>query len=152
VYVDLRQKRSKRGKVGLLALTALMAHLLGQKMASYLDIARQVVAQLRGVDPPQEQRHDDRAEQPDPFADWVRRPDCHGRMGWEAPDLADWQRWWGRFDFDGLPEVPEGFCLGETAKPAPEDCAPCVPAGVVDTKHLGDNRPVQEHFRGFGRV
>ena len=19
-----------------------------------------------------------------PFADWVHRPDCHGRMGWEA--------------------------------------------------------------------
>jgi hypothetical protein len=23
------------------------------------------------------------------FADWVRRPDAHGRMGWQAPDLPE---------------------------------------------------------------
>ena len=48
-----------------------------------------------------------------PFANWVRRLDCHGRMGWEAPDLPEWQRWWARCDFDDLPPVPEGFRLGE---------------------------------------
>ncbi|MEN6558053.1 MAG: hypothetical protein ABFC54_07725 [Thermoguttaceae bacterium] len=25
----------------------------------------------------------------DPFADWVYRPDSEGRMGWQAPDLAE---------------------------------------------------------------
>jgi hypothetical protein len=25
----------------------------------------------------------------EPFAAWVRRPDAHGRMGWEAPDLPE---------------------------------------------------------------
>jgi len=24
-----------------------------------------------------------------PFAEWVLRPDCHGRMGWQAPGLAE---------------------------------------------------------------
>ena len=24
-----------------------------------------------------------------PFADWVLRPDCHGRMGWQAPGLPE---------------------------------------------------------------
>ena len=32
------------------------------------------------------------------FADWVRRPDCHGHMGWEAPDLPE------HVPFDSLPE------------------------------------------------
>ena len=31
------------------------------------------------------------------FADWVRRPDFHGRMGWKAPDLPE------VMPFDDLP-------------------------------------------------
>jgi hypothetical protein len=31
------------------------------------------------------------------FADWVRRPDARGRMGWEAPDLPE------AVDVDALP-------------------------------------------------
>ena len=37
------------------------------------------------------------------FADWVLRPDCHGRMGWEAPDLPEADRWWAHCMFDDLP-------------------------------------------------
>jgi len=43
------------------------------------------------------------------FADWVRRPDAHGRMGWEAPDLPERDRWWARRDFDDLP-LPIAGC------------------------------------------
>ena len=32
-----------------------------------------------------------------PFTDWVLRPDSHGRMGWEAPDLPE------AVPFDDLP-------------------------------------------------
>jgi len=28
------------------------------------------------------------------FPRWVRRPDVSGRMGWEAPDLPERERWW----------------------------------------------------------
>ncbi|MBU4271714.1 MAG: hypothetical protein KKE86_08120 [Planctomycetes bacterium] len=38
-----------------------------------------------------------------PFADWVLRPDAHGRMGWVAPDLPESDRWWATADFDDLP-------------------------------------------------
>ena len=34
------------------------------------------------------------------FADWIRRPDASGRMGWEAPDLPERKRW------EQLPELP----------------------------------------------
>ena len=43
------------------------------------------------------------------FADWVRRPDCHGRMGWEAPGLPESDRWWAWCDFDDLP-LPGPAC------------------------------------------
>jgi hypothetical protein len=43
------------------------------------------------------------------FADWVRRPDAHGRMGWEAPDLPESDRWWAWCDFDALP-LPGAGC------------------------------------------
>jgi len=38
-----------------------------------------------------------------PFADWVLRPDCNGRLGWEAPGLPEEDRWWARAEFDDLP-------------------------------------------------
>jgi hypothetical protein len=38
------------------------------------------------------------------FALWVRRRDCHGRMGWEAPGLPESDRWWAYCDLDALPE------------------------------------------------
>ena len=41
-----------------------------------------------------------------PFVDWVCRPDCHGRNGWGAADLAESDRWRARCDFDDLPVVP----------------------------------------------
>jgi len=40
------------------------------------------------------------------FSGWVRRPDRRGRMGYEAPGLAELARWWVRRDFDELPEQP----------------------------------------------
>jgi hypothetical protein len=85
-----------------------------------------------------------------PFAGWVQRPDCHGRMGWEAPNLPEWQRWWARCDFDDLPAPSDGLCLDDMAKPALEDCARCVSGGPVDTLDLSQRRPVQRHLRGFG--
>jgi hypothetical protein len=86
------------------------------------------------------------------FADWVRRPDCHGRMGWETPDLPEAERWWARCDFDDLPEVPEGFSMGELPKPAPPLPRRGVSGGMVDTLDLGDNRPLQGQLRGFAGV
>ncbi len=48
-----------------------------------------------------------------PFNGWVRRQDCTGRMGWEAPELPEADRWWVRCTFDDLPEVPDGFQFGK---------------------------------------
>jgi hypothetical protein len=86
------------------------------------------------------------------FADWVRRPDCHGRMGWESPGLPESDRWWARCDFDDLPEVPVGFSIGELPKPPPQDSHGRVAAGLVDTRDLGHNRPLQQPLEGFVRV
>jgi len=83
------------------------------------------------------------------FAGWVRRQDVTGLWGWEAPGLPEWQRWWARFRFNDLPEVPEGFrfgaiedtaaqeprCRNETEKAAPE--------------HLGGKRRTQRLLEGF---
>ena len=30
----------------------------------------------------------------DYFANWVQRPDAHGRMGWERPTMKPADRWW----------------------------------------------------------
>lgn len=46
-----------------------------------------------------------------PMLWFIRRPDCHGQIGWESPDLPEWQRWWARCDFDDLPELPDGLSL-----------------------------------------
>lgn len=40
------------------------------------------------------------------FANWVRRPDATGRLGWESPGLPDSVRWWARSTFEELPEPP----------------------------------------------
>ena len=45
-------------------------------------------------------QHDDGGGQ---FADWVCRPDCHGRMGWQAPGLPE------AVPFDALP-LPGPAC------------------------------------------
>jgi hypothetical protein len=87
-----------------------------------------------------------------PFADWVRRPDCHGRMGWEAPDLPEWQRWWARGNFDDFPPVPEGFRLGDIQEPAHHDCAGCVSRGMVDTQDVDSQKTVQGQLEGFAGV
>jgi hypothetical protein len=73
------------------------------------------------------------------FADWVRRPDCHGRMGWELPGLPESDRWWTRCNFDDLPEVPKGFSIGELSKPAPRIAPRCVGTGSVDMLAFGGN-------------
>jgi hypothetical protein len=39
-------------------------------------------------------------------AECIERPDASGRMGWEPPDLAEWQRWWAHSMFEDLPEPP----------------------------------------------
>jgi hypothetical protein len=44
---------------------------------------------------------------PDPFAGWVLRPDAAGRMGWEAPDLSEVDRWWVECAWEDLPTFPE---------------------------------------------
>ena len=71
-----------------------------------------------------------------PFAGWVRRPDIAGRMGWEAPDLPEWLRWWARCDFEDLPEPPEGFRFGETQETVPQNRPSCVSQVGDDTKCL----------------
>ena len=77
------------------------------------------------------------------FAGWVRRPDVSGLMGWEAPNLPDWQRWWARSTFDDLPEPPKGFRFGQTQEPTPQ-LAPCCVAGGADVQtHLPGMEPLQ---------
>lgn len=53
------------------------------------------------------------------FADWVRRPDVHGRMGWEAPGLPERARWWAWRDWDALPQGPP--CADPTAESGEAD-------------------------------
>jgi hypothetical protein len=84
-----------------------------------------------------------------PYVDWAQRPDRHGRMGWETPDLPEWQRWWARCDFDDLPVVPEGFSMGTLSETTPEDLPGCVAGGMADTLDLSNNRPLQGQLRGF---
>ena len=86
------------------------------------------------------------------MADWVLRPDCHGRMGWEAPGLPEPSRWWARCDFDDLPVVPVGFSIGELPKPAPRIAPGCDSGGMNESKHVGGNRPAQERIEGLMRA
>jgi hypothetical protein len=83
------------------------------------------------------------------FADWVRRPDCHGRMGWESPDLSEIDRWWARCDFDDLPEVPVGFTIGEIPETAPRIDLGCVAGGIVDMLDPKSKRPLQGDLRAL---
>ncbi|MBU4273738.1 MAG: hypothetical protein KKA28_17900 [Planctomycetes bacterium] len=85
-----------------------------------------------------------------PFADWVLRPDAHGRIGWEAPGLPEVDRWWARCDFLDLPVVPEGFRLGDIQEPAPRIAPYCDSGGMVDVLYLGGKRPLQRQPEGFG--
>ena len=85
-----------------------------------------------------------------PYADWAPRPDSLGRMGWEAPDLPEWQRWWARGDFDDFPPVPEGFRFGDMPEPAPPLPGRCVAAHRVDTLDVPGSRPLQGQLAGLG--
>ena len=38
------------------------------------------------------------------FSAWVLRPDALGRLGLEAPDLPEADRWWSAAGFDDLPD------------------------------------------------
>jgi hypothetical protein len=55
------------------------------------------------------------------FAGWVLRPDVDGRMGWEAPNLPEWARWWARFRFEDLP-TGEGHGKEVTPEAKRPDC------------------------------
>ena len=77
------------------------------------------------------------------FADWVLRPDSNGRLGWEAPDLPEWQRWWARCNFEDLPEPAADFgrLAGGDASPGePHDCDETV---APDAEHVGHKCPRQ---------
>jgi hypothetical protein len=39
------------------------------------------------------------------FHGWRLRPDCRGRMGWEAPGIPESERWWARCGFEDLPNL-----------------------------------------------
>ena len=71
-------------------------------------------------------------------------------MGWEAPNLPEWQRWWARRDFEDLPEVPAGVSLRETTRPTLQDSRPRARDHPADTRDLGAKRPFQGHFWGSG--
>jgi len=43
------------------------------------------------------------------FSRWIRRPDYHGRMGWEPPGLPESARWWARCDFEDLLRGPSAI-------------------------------------------
>jgi hypothetical protein len=85
------------------------------------------------------------------FADWVRRPDCHGRMGLEAPNLPEAVRWWARFDFDGLPEVPVGFTIGQLPETTPWIAPGCVTGGTVDMLRPQGQSPLTRRPTGLWR-
>jgi len=54
-----------------------------------------------------------------PYADWVRRPDVRGRLGWEAPGLPERARWWAYRDWDDFPKGPPcADPLGESGEAA----------------------------------
>ena len=153
MYVDTREKRPKRQKGQAYRALGAYGAAKGEDMVSYLDIAREVAEQLRLADQPPDLDHVRHpAPSPNPFTDWVRRPDCHGRMGWEAPDLPEWRRWWDHSDFEDLPPVPEGFRFDAVEAPAHHDCTGCVSGGTVDTLDLGEDRPTAGPFRGPGAV
>lgn len=40
-----------------------------------------------------------RRVEPNPFAEWIQRPDVNGKMGWEPPGLPEYMRWWARSSF-----------------------------------------------------
>jgi transcription elongation factor Elf1 len=40
------------------------------------------------------------------FSGWTLRPDATGRLGWEAPDLAEGDRWWATATFEDAPVAP----------------------------------------------
>ncbi len=146
-------------------------------MGSYLDIARQALELLAVPIPAAADSNRAAADAvgnslaATAFADWVCRPDAHGRMGWEpeaAPfddldlpgpgcpmcrSLEQWQdalgrQRCGRCEADALGKALQ---LAERAarlrkqaqskKPARHDCAPCVAAGRVDMQDLGDKQP-----------
>ena len=72
------------------------------------------------------------------FADWIRRPDATGRMGWERPDLPERKRWWAHSTFEELPEPPPAcdecggleFCWNSSSERC---CVRCHPPAISDT-------------------
>lgn len=84
----------------------------------------EVMEALRGNGTPTAQRPGN--EEPPlpaiPFADWIRRSDAIGRMGWEAPNLPEWRRWWARSTFDGLAEVGDLLDRADQHRGACEWC------------------------------
>lgn len=79
--------------------------------AGQLDPDAPTPALMRTVDVMAEPDHDTL-----PGAGWIRRQDFQGRWGWEAPGLTEWQAWWRRCDYDGLPRPPDGL-----SEPTPPD-------------------------------
>lgn len=60
----------------------------------------------------------------DEFDRWEEQPDARGRMGWEAPGLSRWERWWSIRAFEDLPQrvwlpgdpsMCRGLCTGGVA-------------------------------------
>jgi hypothetical protein len=73
-----------------------------------------------------------------PYLSWVQRPDVDGRMGWEAPDLPEWQRWWARSTFE-----PEGVTIG-----VPESTYhDYVPEGTGESETLAGAEPTRPFTR-----
>jgi hypothetical protein len=66
------------------------------------------------------------------FAWWVQRPDVTGKLGWEAPDLREDDRWWARCSFDDLPEPSAAWGRGHGGGLGPGNRVPCVQGGSVD--------------------
>lgn len=66
-----------------------------------------VVSEAGAVEPaPEGDAVTDEAPGASRFAGWVRRQDVAGRWGWEAPDLPEVDRWWARWRFEELPQLP----------------------------------------------
>lgn len=76
-------------------------------------------------------------------SDWVRRQDCKGRWGWEAPDLPEAARWWARWEFDDLPELVPPDYIGKPAKRNAQGGPQCKETNLPDLEHVGGNRLAQ---------
>jgi len=82
------------------------------------------------------------------FSEWVHRPDCTGRMGWEPPDLPESARWWARREFDELPELVPPDNFRRATKPTAQGGPDRDETKLADLENVKRNKPSQRLLDG----